>query len=161
MKEVHHINIYSKYKLLISLIRTQVKSKITFKSFFSLDHHLRFKPELRVINLQKIDLNYYNTDWSILCLLSSNWKKQAPYWKQPTKILPLVAWHPVSSVCLSHQTERWWLWWLSPVSQSGCGGTGYWPAWQDHLCNMIGLMKVWYCGLIFIHWKPILQISFP
>lgn len=39
-----HNYLYKK-KLLISLIRTQVKSKITFKSFFSLDHHLilRFK----------------------------------------------------------------------------------------------------------------------
>lgn len=101
----------------------------------------------------KPDLNF-NTDWSILCLLSFKCKKQASYWKQQTKIPPLVAWHPVSSVCPSHQTERWWLWWRSPVSQSGCGGTGYWPAWQDHLCNTIGLIKVWYFGLIFIHWKP-------
>lgn len=35
IKEVHSINIYTKYKLLIGLIRTQVKSKITFKVFFS------------------------------------------------------------------------------------------------------------------------------
>lgn len=54
MKEVHHIIIYTIHKLFISLIRTQVKSKIPFKSFFSLDHHLIFKPELRVINLQNL-----------------------------------------------------------------------------------------------------------
>lgn len=35
IKEVHSINIYTKYKLLIGLIRTQVKSKITLKVFFS------------------------------------------------------------------------------------------------------------------------------